>query len=170
MTNYDTNNIKNYYANVGIDMVILDIIIIKTSSTGPGGKSKLFKNYLRNPSIKQQRHWNTEKQTEGSTKRLTAPLNPTNHPVSNTCVGKVINYSTHESGPAGNTLQIGTFYTLILQTLMGELQPLGLSNSDRSRWKLIILLLLKKVSSARLRESGIHPISPKTPAPQYQPI
>ena len=23
---------------------------------------------------------------------------------------------------------------------------------------------------ARLRESGIHPISPKTPAPQYQPI
>ena len=35
---------------------------------------------------------------------------------------------------------------------------------------LLLLLLLKKVSSARLRESGIHPISPKTPAPQYQPI
>ena len=33
-----------------------------------------------------------------------------------------------------------------------------------------LLLLLKKVSSARLRESDIHPISPKTPAPQYQPI
>ena len=33
-----------------------------------------------------------------------------------------------------------------------------------------LLLLLKKVSSARLRESGIHPISLKTPAPQYQPI
>ena len=33
-----------------------------------------------------------------------------------------------------------------------------------------LLLLLKKVGSARLRESGIHPISPKTPAPQYQPI
>ena len=32
------------------------------------------------------------------------------------------------------------------------------------------LLLLKKVGSARLRESDIHPISPKTPAPQYQPI
>ena len=32
------------------------------------------------------------------------------------------------------------------------------------------LLLLKKVSSARLGESDIHPISPKTPAPQYQPI
>ena len=33
-----------------------------------------------------------------------------------------------------------------------------------------LLLLLKKVSSARLRESDIYPISPKTPAPQYQPI
>ena len=26
------------------------------------------------------------------------------------------------------------------------------------------------VGSARLRESGIHPISPKTPAKQYKPI
>ena len=33
-----------------------------------------------------------------------------------------------------------------------------------------VLLLLKKVGSARLGESDIHPISPKTPAPQYQPI
>ena len=33
-----------------------------------------------------------------------------------------------------------------------------------------ILLLLKKLGSARLGERGIHPISPKTPAPQYQPI
>ena len=36
--------------------------------------------------------------------------------------------------------------------------------------KLLLLLLLKKVSSARLGESDIHPISLKTPAPQYQPI
>ena len=35
---------------------------------------------------------------------------------------------------------------------------------------IIFIFLLKKVGSARLRESGIHPISPKTPAPQYQPI
>ena len=35
---------------------------------------------------------------------------------------------------------------------------------------ILLLLLLKKVSSARLVESDIHPISPKTPAPQYQPI
>ena len=34
----------------------------------------------------------------------------------------------------------------------------------------IISLLLKKIGSARLRESDVHPISPKTPAPQYQPI
>ena len=34
----------------------------------------------------------------------------------------------------------------------------------------LLLLLLKKVGSARLRESGIHPISLKNPAPQYQPI
>ena len=33
-----------------------------------------------------------------------------------------------------------------------------------------VLLLLKKVGSAKLRESDIHPISPKTPAPQYKPI
>ena len=35
---------------------------------------------------------------------------------------------------------------------------------------LLLLVLLKKVSSARPGESDIHPISPKTPAPQYQPI
>ena len=34
----------------------------------------------------------------------------------------------------------------------------------------LLLLLFKKVSSARLGERDIHPISPKTPAPQYQPI
>ena len=33
-----------------------------------------------------------------------------------------------------------------------------------------LLLLLKKVGSARLGESDIHPISPETPAPEYQPI
>ena len=35
---------------------------------------------------------------------------------------------------------------------------------------LLLLLLFKKGSSARLGESDIHPLSPKTPAPQYQPI
>ena len=36
--------------------------------------------------------------------------------------------------------------------------------------KRLLLLLFKKVSSARLGEGDILPISPKTPAPQYQPI
>ena len=35
---------------------------------------------------------------------------------------------------------------------------------------LLLLLLLNPVGSARLRESDIHPISPKTLAPQYHPI
>ena len=35
---------------------------------------------------------------------------------------------------------------------------------------IIIIIIKKKVDSARLRESDIHPISPRTPAPQYQPI
>ena len=34
----------------------------------------------------------------------------------------------------------------------------------------LLLLLLKKVGSAKLRENDIHPISPKTPAIQYQTI
>ena len=42
--------------------------------------------------------------------------------------------------------------------------------SDFLNSLLLLLLLLKEVSSARLGESDIHPISPKTPAPQYQPI
>ena len=33
-----------------------------------------------------------------------------------------------------------------------------------------IIIIIKKVGSVRLRESDVHPISPKTPAPQYQPI
>ena len=34
----------------------------------------------------------------------------------------------------------------------------------------IIIIIIEKVGSPRLRESDVHPISPKTPAPQYQPI
>ena len=34
----------------------------------------------------------------------------------------------------------------------------------------LLLLLLKKVGSARLKESDVHPISPEITAPQYQPI
>ena len=46
----------------------------------------------------------------------------------------------------------------------------GVERELASRADQRALLLLKKVGSAKLRESNIHPISPKTPAPQYQPI
>ena len=36
--------------------------------------------------------------------------------------------------------------------------------------KIMIIPIIKMVGSARLGESGVNPISPKTPAPQYQPI
>ena len=35
---------------------------------------------------------------------------------------------------------------------------------------ILLLLLIKEVGSARLRERDIQTISPKIPAPQYQPI
>ena len=34
----------------------------------------------------------------------------------------------------------------------------------------IIIIMIISVGSARLRESDIHPMSPKTPAPQYRPL
>ena len=34
----------------------------------------------------------------------------------------------------------------------------------------LLLLLFKEAGSAKLRESDMHPISLKTPAPQWQPI
>ena len=37
-------------------------------------------------------------------------------------------------------------------------------------WQEDIIIIIKKVGSARLRESDVHPISPKTPAPKYQHI
>ena len=52
----------------------------------------------------------------------------------------------------------------------GFLAGLVLECNLAHRRLLLLLLLLKKVSSARLAESDMHPISPKTPAPQYQPI
>ena len=59
--------------------------------------------------------------------------------------------------------------TLII--LMKKILTHELVHLDLNRYSLLLLLLLsKKVGSARLRESDMHPISPKTPAPQYQPI
>ena len=47
-------------------------------------------------------------------------------------------------------------------------EGLGLRIRTKDKVLLLLLLLLKRVGSARLRESD--PISPNTPAPQYQPI
>ena len=48
-------------------------------------------------------------------------------------------HSTFEPGPAGNTVQIEMFHTLILQTPINDtsnsLPHQGMSNSSRSRWK-----------------------------------
>ena len=53
---------------------------------------------------------------------------------------------------------------------MKNLSPVQIIFPDTRILLLLLLLLLKNVSSARLGESDIHPISSKTPAPQYQPI
>ena len=61
---------------------IIIIIIIKTSSTGPDGKTELFINCLCNPTSTCATE--NKKQTQWSNQQLTAPLNPSNVPVSNT--------------------------------------------------------------------------------------
>ena len=43
-----------------------------------------------------------------------------------------------------------------------ECETVGLKN--------IIIIFIKKGQRARLREIDVHPINPKTTAPQYQPI
>ena len=83
-------------------------IIIKTSITGPGLKNKVVYKLLA--------PWKTEENTtQGSNQRLTATLNPSSVPGSTLCRE---GHSKFEPEPAGNTSQIGTFYTLILQTPM----------------------------------------------------
>ena len=65
------------------------IIIIKTSSTGPSdNKNKIVYKSITQPH-KHLRHGKIETRTHGNNQRLTALLNPSNVPVSNS-VGKVI--------------------------------------------------------------------------------
>ena len=67
--------------------------------------------------------------------------------------------------PYGGTDPLGMF-SLFIKRTADVMAPPSSSNNDNNN---NIIILLKEVSSARLRESDIHPISPKTPAPQYQP-
>ena len=48
--------------------------------------------------------------------------------------------------------------------------PRDQSRDVTTRWEFLLLLLLKKIGNARPGEGDCHPISPKTPAPPYQPI
>ena len=50
-----------------------------------------------------------------------ATVDNTLNPIQRSGVGE--GHSTYEPRPGGNTLQIGKFYTLILQTAMDELRP-----------------------------------------------
>ena len=89
---------------------ILVFFIIKTTSTAQVGKTELFIYWFRNYKAPAPRK--TEKQTQGSDQRLTAPINPLKRFGVKHSVEKLL--FTHESGPAGNTLQIGMFYAVIL--------------------------------------------------------
>ena len=66
-----------------ISIIINISIIIETISTGPSGKNKIVYKLLTQPH-NHLRHGNTEKENQGSNQRLTAPLNPSNVPLSNT--------------------------------------------------------------------------------------
>ena len=72
--------------------IIIIITIIKTSTIGPSGKNKkLFIISYATPQAPAP--CKTEKQIQGSNQRLTAPLNPSNIPVSNS-VGEVIPHTS----------------------------------------------------------------------------
>ena len=68
-----------------------------------------------------------------------------------------------------NKLPRQAFEALALQKIE-RIQNKPLYNWHSWHFFTFLLLLLEKVSSARLRESDIDPISPKTPGPQYKPI
>ena len=67
---------------------------------------------------------------------------------------------TFTKAEQGNSLGISPENQAIIESLLDK----------QDRLLFLLLLLLKKVGSARLRESDIHPISLKTPAPRYHPI
>ena len=98
-----------------IIITIIIIIIIKTSSTGISGINKSVYKLHTQPN----KHLYQENRETNSGKQTTIDCNDLTFRCHTQCKE---GHSTQESGPAGNTLQIGTFYTLILLTLMDELQ------------------------------------------------
>ena len=65
-------------------------------------------------------------------------------------------------------LMISVYYYILYTVLQNV--SLNCAILHKNEWMYFLLLSLKRVSSARLGESDIHPVNPKTPAPQYQPI
>ena len=104
------------------------IIFIKTRRPGKSGKNKIVLKFLSNPTSTCTTE-NERKYNLGSNQQLT-------NPAFRCQTQRREGHSTFEPGPAGNTLQIGRSYTVILQTPMDELRPLlDMSNYCRSRWK-----------------------------------
>ena len=70
-------------------MIIIIIIIIKTSGASPSGKTKLFINCIRNPtSTRATENWN--KQNSEKQPMIDYFLKPIQHTAANQSVGKVI--------------------------------------------------------------------------------
>ena len=102
--NYDfcvTTTARMSWQNV---RVIIIIIIIKTSSTGQGGKTKLLYKLLSQP----HKHLRHEKQKKTQLRETTyAWLRPWTHPAFQYQIQCNEGHSTFEPGQAENTLQIG---------------------------------------------------------------
>ena len=88
------------------------------------GKTHYYENQQYRPKWEKQNCFSEKKQknkncfsagmkntAQGSIQRLTAPLNASRVLVANTVYGRSFDHSTFEPGPAGNILEIGTFYS-----------------------------------------------------------
>ena len=100
--------------------MIIIIIIIKTSSTGPSRKNHVVYKLLSQP----QKHLRNGKLKKTQLKEATNGwLYSWIHPAFRFQTQCREGHSTIEPEPAGKTYQIGTFYTLIVQTHTNELRP-----------------------------------------------
>ena len=89
------------------------IIIIKTSSTGPSGKTMLFINCFRNATSTCA----AENEENTSEVRSNGWLHPSTHPALRCQTQCRERHSTVEPRPVRNTFQIATFYIWILTYL-----------------------------------------------------
>ena len=98
---------------------VIITIIIKTSTTRPSGKNKIVYKLHSQP----HKHLRLGKVTKTLLSEVIASwLHPLSHPAFRCQTQLREGHSTFEPGPARSTLQIGTFYTLIVQTQMDGLR------------------------------------------------